>query len=52
MDDINYPCKHETSRSKNEIGESVVLCDLFGQWMNVTLGECQGNCGMEERGDD
>lgn len=43
------PCKHGEGMQKNFIGEVVVFCELTAQWMNVTLGDCLGNCGAEER---
>jgi hypothetical protein len=36
------------SVKKNEIGEQLVLCELSGQWENVTLAECFGNCEGQE----
>lgn len=35
--------------TKNFIGEEVVFCELTAQWMNITLGDCLGNCGAEEQ---
>ena len=33
---------HRTS--ENDIGEDVAYCELWGEWKNVTLGDCFGNC--------
>ncbi len=41
------PCKHGISRHRNEIGEDEVYCELNAKWMNVSLGECLGNCESE-----
>ena len=41
-------CRHCIECSKNEIGETVVFCDLWGEWRNVTLGDCFGNCESQE----
>lgn len=46
------PCKHGEGMTKNLIGEYVVFCELTSQWMNVTLGDCLGNCDAEEGGAD
>ena len=43
------PCKHGEGMQKNFIGEVVVFCELTAQWMNVTLGDCFGNCEAEEQ---
>jgi hypothetical protein len=45
-------CKHRTNRHQNESGEDVIYCDVTARWMNVTLGECLGNCGMQETRDE
>lgn len=41
------PCKHGLSRHRNEIGEDEVYCELNAKWMNVSLGDCLGNCESE-----
>lgn len=41
------PCKHGLSKHRNEIGEDEVYCELNAKWMNVTLGDCLGNCESE-----
>ena len=41
-------CKHGSPIHLNAIGESVVFCELTDRWMNVTLGDCLGNCESEE----
>ena len=43
------PCKHGEGMTKNFIGEEVVFCELTAQWMNITLGDCLGNCNSEEQ---
>ena len=42
------PCKHGIGRHNNELGEDEIYCELTGRWMNVTLGDCLGNCESEE----
>ena len=41
-------CKHCIDCKKNEIEETVVFCDIWGEWKNVTLGDCFGNCEAQE----
>ena len=41
-------CIHCMGVKKNEIGETVVLCEHSGRWENVTLGDCFGNCEAQE----
>ena len=41
-------CKHCVECSKNAIGEKIAYCDIWGEWMNVTLGDCFGNCESQE----
>lgn len=41
-------CKHASSAKKNEIGETVVYCEMCAAWQNVTLGDCYGNCECQE----
>ena len=41
-------CKHCLGVSRNEIGETIVLCEECDLWRNVTLGECFGNCETQE----
>lgn len=43
------PCKHGEGMTKNFIGEDVVFCELTAAWMNITFGECLGNCNAAER---
>lgn len=45
------PCKHGIGKHFNEIGEEEVYCELTARWMNVTLGDCLGNCESEEAWD-
>ena len=42
------PCIHGISAQENSIGEIIVYCESSGEWANVTLGECYGNCEAEE----
>ena len=41
-------CKHCLGVSQNEIGETVVFCEEWDLWRNVTLGDCFGNCESQE----
>jgi len=41
-------CKHCIAGKKNEIGETIVFCEIWGEWKNVTLGDCFGNCESQE----
>ena len=43
------PCIHGSGRQNNSIGEEVVFCELTAEWMNVTLGDCLGNCEAQNR---
>lgn len=50
MAELKYcPCEHSEGMAKNSIGEEIVFCELTSRWMNITLGDCLGNCDMEER---
>ena len=44
-------CKHCMDGMKNEIGETLAFCDLWGEWKNVTLGDCFSNCESQEEED-
>lgn len=46
--DNNVGCKHGLQRHKNELGEDEVYCERTARWMNVSLGDCLGNCESEE----
>lgn len=46
--DIYKKCKHCMAVTKNEIGETLILCDIWDEWRNVTLGDCFGNCESQE----
>jgi hypothetical protein len=48
-DGFKCPCKHGISRHSNELGEDEVYCELTARWMNVSLGDCLGNCESEEQ---
>lgn len=41
-------CVHGIDTDVNSIGERIVYCELRAEWMNVTLGDCLGNCESEE----
>jgi hypothetical protein len=41
-------CKHGIGNHINELGEREVYCELTARWMNVTLGDCLGNCESED----
>lgn len=41
-------CIHCMGVKKNEIGETVALCEHSGIWENVTLGNCFRNCEGQE----
>lgn len=42
-------CKHAIGGKVNEIGETLVFCELTDRLENVTLGDCIGNCESEEK---
>ena len=53
MIDDYKKCKHCMDGMKNEIGETLAFCELWGEWKNITLGDCFGNCeSQEEYGED
>lgn len=41
-------CKHCLTTEENEIGEMIAFCELKDRFMNVTQGECFGNCDAED----
>lgn len=41
-------CKHGYGIEENEIGEKVCFCEEWDSNRNITLGECIGNCEMQE----
>lgn len=41
-------CAHGYDKRQNEIGETLIYCEYTDKWMNVTLGECLGNCEAEQ----
>lgn len=45
---IYRECKHCIDGMKNEIGETLAYCDLWGEWKNITLGDCFSNCESQE----
>lgn len=44
-------CEHCLGVSNNEIGETIVFCDEWDCWRNVTLGDCFNNCESQEVAD-
>lgn len=45
-------CKHCMGKPKqNEIGEWIAYCEETASWMNITLGDCFGNCEGQETED-
>lgn len=42
------PCIHACDIQANAIGETLAYCELTAEWMNVSLGDCSGNCDSEE----
>lgn len=41
-------CTHGYDKRQNEIGETLIFCEYTDNWMNVTLGNCLGNCEAEQ----
>lgn len=41
-------CKHCIGGRMNEIGEDIVFCEEWDCERNITLGDCFGNCEMQE----
>ena len=52
MADTEKKCKHCLGCDKNEIGEDIAFCEIRDLWMNVSLGDCFGNCEDEEASDE
>lgn len=48
MDTQGCHCVHGIDKDVNSIGEQIVFCELRAEWMNVSLGDCSGNCDSEE----
>lgn len=46
---IAFECKHCLVVQWNELGEKLALCEIWGEWKNITLGDCVGNCESEEK---
>lgn len=46
------PCIHASGIQANAIEETLAYCELTAEWMNVTLGDCSGNCDNEEVDND
>lgn len=44
----NFECVHCLDHTKNAIEEEVIFCELWGEWKNVTLGDCIGNCESQK----
>lgn len=45
-------CIHASGIQVNAIGETLAWCEFTSEWMNVTLGDCSGNCDNEEVDND
>ena len=41
-------CKHCMDVKKNTIGETMALCEFSDEWVNVSNGDCFGNCESQE----
>ena len=41
-------CIHSLGCKKNAIGEKLTYCEIWGEWKNITLGDCFGNCESQE----
>ena len=41
---MSLECTHCVDCTKNAIGEKIAYCELWGEWKNITLGDCFGNC--------
>lgn len=41
---MSHKCTHCLDQAKNAIDEDVAYCELCGEWKNITLGDCFGNC--------
>ena len=49
MSECELYCKHCLgSIEQNEIGEDICYCELTDMYMNITLGDCFGNCEAQE----
>lgn len=44
----HFECKYCAGHKKNVIGEDIVFCELYDEWMNVTLGDCINNCESQK----
>ena len=42
------PCIHACDIRSNAVGETIAYCELTAEWMNISLGDCSGNCDSEE----
>lgn len=42
------PCIHACDIRYNAVGETIAYCELTAEWMNISLGDCSGNCDSEE----
>lgn len=45
---MSLACKHCLDCTKNEIGEKVAFCEIWGEWKSITLGDCFGNCESQD----
>lgn len=41
-------CRHTIGGKVNEIGETLLFCEITDNLENVTLGNCIGNCEAQE----
>ena len=42
-----HECEHCVDCTENAIGEKIAFCEVWGDWKNITLGYCFGNCDMQ-----
>ena len=43
-------CKHCIEVSENQNDEAISFCELKGEWINITHGNCFGNCEAQTKG--
>ena len=44
---MSHECEHCVDCTENAIGEKIAFCEVWGDWKNITLGYCFGNCDMQ-----
>ena len=49
---MSRECIHSLGCKKNDIGEKITYCMIWGEWKNITLGDCFGNCEAQDPSDD